>query len=226
MNLIKAAVTSTSTLELDSRVPRRLLEPLGEDYGWYGDVLSAPAASHPPSSHVPYRADVLQAGQFAEPSGGRRVAQPDGSAISISPPRPAAQAKEGYKPDGETCQPSVHAPHFTDKRIVRAIFETGTLAVKIKNLLNSKWRTSQNDGRRALPKTHWQPVLAAAVARSSLLQVIDDEVHIKPVPDDNNLKIKYNEELVELCDFTLKEFLEAMHDAASTQDGRKRRRQD
>ena len=120
----------------------------------------------------------------------------------------------GYGEGGASVQGQLHAPHLTDRFIMRSTLLTGTPRIFGRSVCD-KLRSSAAQRRKALPKAQWERVVSAGLQGATVARMVDAgqqnaAVVLRQVPTDAAEKINYHNEVMRLCQLSLRELTEAM----------------
>ncbi|CAE7777107.1 unnamed protein product [Symbiodinium microadriaticum] len=138
----------------------------------------------------------------------------------------------GYGHDGSSVQGNLHAPRLTDRFIVRHTLLMGTPKMDAREAC-SRLRSAKNEGKKALPRDKWMIVMKAASDQCSVIRLQENDggsvsLALKPPPSDADARIRYHNDLMQLCGLSLRELTDAMAKAqkAACENKRKRKKED
>ena len=138
----------------------------------------------------------------------------------------------GYGHDGSSVQGNLHAPRLTDRFTVRHTLLMGTPKMDAREAC-SRLRSAKNEGKKALPRDKWMIVIKAASDQCSVIRLQENDggsvsLALKPPPSDADARIRYHNDLMQLCGLSLRELTDAMAKAqkAACENKRKRKKED
>lgn len=138
----------------------------------------------------------------------------------------------GYGHNGSSVQGNLHAPRLTDRFIVRQTLLMGTPKMDAREAC-SRLRSAKSEGKKALPRDKWMIVMKAAGDQCSVIRLQENDggsvsLALKPLPSDADARIRYHNDLMQLCGLSLRELTDAMAKAqkAASESKRKRKKED